>query len=150
MKLYRQRLTSKSRFRKPSWVKHWVRRSALPCDADEVYFNNRVNQVSGKVNEMPFNLKYTPRTDIQGNHGVNVDYGLLAGLDPNRALVFALQARGDKLISRSFTRRHLPIQINPSEEERAVDMEDMRDSLKQSIQALASAIPALATQVKTP
>jgi len=25
-----------------------------------------------------------------------------AGLDPNRALVFGLQARGDKLISRDF------------------------------------------------
>ena len=123
---------------------------SLAMRCDEVYFNNRVNQVSGKVNGVPFNLKYTPRTDIQGNHGVNVDYGLLAGLDPNRALVFALQARGDKLISRSFTRRHLPIQINPSEEERAVDMEDMRDSLKQSIQALASAIPALATQGQDP
>ena len=121
---------------------------ALQCD--ETYFTNRANQVSGKVNGVPFNLKYTPRTDIAGNYGVNVDYGLLAGLDPNRALVFALQARGDKLISRSFTRRHLPIQINPSEEERAVDMEDMRDSLKQSIQALASAIPALATQGQDP
>ena len=123
---------------------------SLAMQCDETYFANRQNQVSGKVNGVPFSLKYRPSSDIQGNYGVNVDYGLLAGLDPNRALVFALQARGDKLISRSFTRRHLPIQINPSEEERAVDMEDMRDSLKQSIQALASAIPALATQGQDP
>lgn len=121
---------------------------AMLCD--ETYFPDRTNTVSGKVNGVPFNLKYTPNRDIAGDYGVNVDYGLLAGLDPNRALVFALQARGDKLISRSFTRRHLPIQINPSEEERAVDMEDMRDSLKQSVQALATAIPALATQGQDP
>lgn len=123
---------------------------SLAMRCDDVYFPSRTNTVSGKVNGVPFNLKYTPSRDIAGDYGINVDYGLLAGLDPNRALVFALQARGDKLISRSFTRRHLPIQINPSEEERAVDMEDMRDSLKQSVQALATAIPALTTQGQNP
>lgn len=123
---------------------------SLAMRCDDVYFANRTNTVSGKVNGVPFNLKYTPARDISGDYGINVDYGLLAGLDPNRALVFALQARGDKLISRSFTRRHLPIQINPSEEERAVDMEDMRDSLKQSVQALATAIPQLASQGQDP
>ena len=123
---------------------------SLAMRCDDVYFQSRTNTVSGKVNGVPFNLKYTPSRDISGDYGINVDYGLLAGLDPNRALVFALQARGDKLISRSFTRRHLPIQINPSEEERAVDMEDMRDSLKQSVQALATAIPQLTTQGQDP
>lgn len=123
---------------------------SLAMRCDDAYFPTRTNTVSGKVNGVPFNLKYTPSRDIAGDYGINVDYGLLAGLDPNRALVFALQARGDKLISRSFTRRHLPIQINPSEEERAVDMEDMRDSLKQSVQALATAIPQLTTQGQDP
>jgi hypothetical protein len=123
---------------------------SLSMATDEAYFGDIPKQVSGKVNGVPYALKYTPNKDINGNYGVNIEYGLMAGLDPNRALVFALQARGDKLISRSFTRRHLPIQINPAEEERAVDMEEIRDSLKAGVSSLAAAIPQMVTQGQDP
>ena len=117
---------------------------------DEAYFGDVSREVQGSSNGVPYKLKYKPQSDIAGQYGVNVEYGLMAGLDPNRALVFALQARGDKLLSRSFVRRHLPISMNAAEEERAVDMEEMRDSLKASVASLAAAIPQMASQGQDP
>lgn len=117
---------------------------------DEAYFPNLTRNVAATANGTQFQLKYTPAKDIKGDYGVNVEYGLMAGLDPNRALVFALQARGDKLISRSFTRRHLPISLNAAEEERAIDMEEMRDSLKAGVASLAAAIPQMAASGQDP
>lgn len=123
---------------------------SIALEVDEAYFANVTKDVSGVANGSQYQLKYKPSSDIKGKFGVNIEYGLMAGLDPNRALVFALQARGDKLISRSFTRRHLPISLNASEEERAIDMEEMRDSLKAGVASLAAAIPQMAAQGQDP
>lgn len=117
---------------------------------DEAYFANISREVSATANGVPYKLKYKPSTDINGNYGVTVEYGLMAGLDPNRALVWGLQARGDKLISRGMLRRNLPISLNAGEEERAIDIEEMRDSLKNSISQLAQAIPMMVTQGQDP
>lgn len=123
---------------------------SIALQIDEAYFPNITKDVSGVANGSQYQLKYKPSSDIKGKFGVNIEYGLMAGLDPNRALVFALQARGDKLISRSFTRRHLPISLNAAEEERAIDMEEMRDSLKAGVASLAAAIPQMAAQGQDP
>ena len=117
---------------------------------DEVYFADVSREVSATANGVPYKLKYKPSTDINGNYGVTVEYGLMAGLDPNRALVWGLQARGDKLISRGMLRRNLPISLNAGEEERAIDIEEMRDSLKASMAQLAQAIPMMVTQGQDP
>lgn len=117
---------------------------------DEAYFGDFEREVSGSANGVPYKLKYKPSRDIKGNHGVVVEYGLMAGLDPNRALVFALQARGDKLLSRGFVRRNIPVTLNASEEERAIDIEEMRDSIKSGISALAQAIPQMVMQGQNP
>ena len=117
---------------------------------DETYFTDVTREVSATANGVPYKLKYKPSNDINGNYGVTVEYGLMAGLDPNRALVWGLQARGDKLISRGMLRRNLPISLNAGEEERAIDIEEMRDSLKSSISQLAQAIPMMVTQGQDP
>jgi hypothetical protein len=117
---------------------------------DEVYFTDVAREVSATANGVPYKLKYKPSSDINGNYGVTVEYGLMAGLDPNRALVWGLQARGDKLISRGMLRRNLPISLNAGEEERAIDIEEMRDSLKASISSLAQAIPMMVSQGQDP
>ncbi len=87
---------------------------------------------------------------FDGDYTVDVQYGLMAGLDPNRALVFGLQARGDKLISRDFLRRQMPFSFNATQEEEKVDTEDLRDAMKQAIASYAQAIPALASQGQNP
>jgi hypothetical protein len=117
---------------------------------DEVYFPDLQREVSATANGVPYKLKYKPSVDIKGNYGVTVEYGLMAGLDPNRALVWGLQARGDKLISRGMLRRNLPISINAGEEERAIDIEELRDSMKSSIAGLAGAIPQMVMQGQDP
>ena len=68
----------------------------------------------------------------------------------NRALVFGLQARGDKLISRDFLRRQMPFSFNATQEEEKVETEELRDAMKQAIASYAQAIPALASQGQDP
>ena len=117
---------------------------------DEAFFPDITREVSATANGVPYKLKYKPSSDIAGNYGVTVEYGLMAGLDPNRALVWGLQARGDKLISRGMLRRNLPISLNAGEEERAIDIEEMRDALKASVSQLAAAIPQMVMQGQDP
>jgi len=108
---------------------------------DEALWPNVEKTVRGNTNGTPYELRYTPSKDIKGDHTIDVQYGLMAGLQANQALVFGLQARGDKLISRRFLRTQLPVAFDPAAEESQVDVEDMRDSLKEAFAALAGAIP---------
>jgi hypothetical protein len=111
---------------------------------------NDEKTIRGNSNGTPYELKYTPSKDLRGDHTINVQYGLMAGLQANQALVFGLQARGDKLISRNFLRTQLPISFDPAEEEAKVDVEDLRDSMKEAFAAMAQAIPAMAQQGQAP
>lgn len=111
---------------------------------DEKVFGSLKRTVRGNSMGVPFEVTYTPETDIKGDYTVEVVYGLMAGLDPNRALVFGLQARGDNLISREFMQENMPFSVNPTEEQQRIDIEDMRDALKQAVAGYAQAIPVLA------
>jgi hypothetical protein len=119
-------------------------------ELDEKVWPNRTKQVEGNANGTPYSLTYTPSKDIKGIYSVDVQYGLMAGLNPNQALVFGLQARGDRLISRDFFRRQLPFSIDAGEEEAKVDIEDLREALKQAVAAYSQALPALAQQGQDP
>lgn len=117
---------------------------------DETLYANVEKSVRGNADGTPYEIKYRPARDIKGDYTVDVQYGLMAGLDPNRALVFGLQARGDKLISRDFLRRQMPFALDASEEESKVDIEEMRDALKQAVAGYAQAIPVLAQNGQDP
>jgi hypothetical protein len=117
---------------------------------DEMLFGNDEKTLRGNADGTPYEIKYRPSRDIKGDYTVDVQYGLMAGLDPNRALVFGLQARGDRLISRDFLRRQMPFALNASEEEQRVDIEEMRDALKQAVAGYAQAIPVLAQNGQDP
>ena len=119
-------------------------------EADEKVWPNTEKTLRGNDNGTPYEINYTASKDIKGDYTVDAQYGLMAGLKPNQALVFGLQARGDKLISRDFLRRQMPFALDASEEEQKVDIEEMRDALKQSVQGYAQAIPALAQQGQDP
>jgi len=123
---------------------------ALALKVDEKIFGNVEKELRGIYNGTPYNIKYKPSRDIGGDYTVDVQYGLMAGLDPNRALVFGLQARGDKLISRDFLRRQMPFSFNATQEEEKVETEELRDAMKQAIASYAQAIPALASQGQDP
>lgn len=118
--------------------------------ADEAFFGEETKTMRGNADGTPYEIRYTPSKDIKGDYTVDVQYGLMAGLDPNRALVFGLQARGDRLISRDFLRRQMPFALNATEEEQRLDIEEMRDALKQAVAGYAQAIPALAQNGQDP
>lgn len=119
---------------------------SIALEMDQAIWTDMQKKVTGLNGGTPFELSYTPSRDINDHFVVDVEYGVMSGLDPNRALVWGLQARGDKLISRSFLRRNLPVAMNVNEEERIIDIEEMRDALKASVQSYAQALPTLASQ----
>jgi hypothetical protein len=71
-------------------------------------------------------------------------------MDPNRAIIALLQMRSDKLVSRDYVRREIPLDLNVTQEEQRVDIEEMRDSLRVAVAQYAQAIPALASQGQDP
>ena len=113
---------------------------------DEKVFGNIKKKIRGSDDGTPYELSYTPSQAINGDYTVDVQYGLMAGLDPNRAAIFGLQLRGDKLISRDFLRRNLPFNINVTQEEQKVDTEELRDALRVAISQFATTIPMIASQ----
>jgi len=117
---------------------------------DEKLFGNVEKEVRGVVSGAPYEINYTPSRDIAGDYWVDVSYGMMAGLDPNRALVFGLQARGDKLISRDFLRRQMPWDMNVTSEEQKVEVEELRDSLMSAMASYSQALPAMAAQGQDP
>jgi hypothetical protein len=107
-------------------------------------------EIRGNDNGVPYALSYIPKKDIAGDHSVDISYGAAAGLDPNRALVFLLQADGAGLLSKSYIRRNLPIDLDDVEEERKIAVEQTRLAVIQSMDAMAQAIPQMASQGQDP
>jgi hypothetical protein len=121
----------------------------LCFEMDELLFNEE-KSVRGVAQGTPYELKYMPSKDIKGDTSVEVRYGLMAGLDPSRALIFSLQALGADLVSKDFIRRELPWSVNVTMEEQRIEIEKMRENLTASITASAQAIPAMVAQGQDP
>jgi hypothetical protein len=119
-------------------------------EADEKVFGGIPKTIKGTDDGTPYVLKYTPSRDIKGEYGVDVRYGIMSGMDPNRAIIALLQMRSDKLVSRDYVRREIPMDLNVTQEEQRVDIEEMRDSLRVAVAQYAQAIPALAAQGQDP
>jgi hypothetical protein len=119
-------------------------------EADEKLFGNKVKEIRGIDDGTPYTMKYVPSRAINGDYTVDVRYGIMSGLDPNRAVIALLQMRSDKLVSRDYVRREIPVEINVTQEEQKVDIEEMRDALRVAVSQYAQAIPALAAQGQDP
>jgi len=117
---------------------------------DEKIFGNKVKEIRGMDDGMPYTMKYTPSKAINGDYTVDVRYGIMSGMDPNRAVIALLQMRSDKLVSRDYVRREMPVEINVTQEEQKVDIEEMRDSLRMAVAQTAQAIPELIAQGQDP
>jgi hypothetical protein len=99
--------------------------------------------VRGYNDGSPYELKYNPTKDIKGDYTVEVRYGLMAGLDPSRALIFSLQALGGDLVSREFVMSELPWSVNVAKEQERIDIQRMRDNLNKAVSAAAGALPEM-------
>lgn len=121
----------------------------LCFEMDEKLFDTE-KTMYGTYKGAPYEITYKPSSDIKGDHNIQVRYGLMAGLDPSRALIFSLQALQAGLISREFIMSELPWSINVSLEKDRIDVERMRDSLSASLTALSQAIPQMAANGADP
>ena len=119
-------------------------------EVDEKIFGSMTKEIKGVDDGTPYTMKYVPSRDIKGEYGVDVRYGIMSGMDPNRAIIALLQMRSDKLVSRDYVRREIPMELNVTQEEQRVDIEEMRDSLRVALAQYAQAIPALAAQGQDP
>jgi hypothetical protein len=106
--------------------------------------------VRGVNDGAPYELKYNPAKDIKGDYTVEVRYGLMAGLDPSRALIFSLQAMGGDLVSREFVMSELPWALNVSKEQERIDVQRMRDNLNKAIESSAAALPEMIATGQSP
>lgn len=98
----------------------------------------------------PYSIDYTPAKDINGDYTVDVHYGMLAGLNPAQGLIFVLQARQGGFISKDTAMRELPFNVDVTQEQEKIEVENMRESLLGALQALTQAIPQMATQGQDP
>src|SRR5574340_42985 len=87
-----------------------LRKAMMLCfEMDEKFWPNVTKDIHGQSLESPEKISYTPAKDIKGDYFIAVDYGFLLGLDPNRNLLFILQALSAGLISKDTASRNLPI-----------------------------------------
>ena len=115
---------------------------AVCFEIDEKYFPGKKTS-RGVHNGAPYELTYTPENDINGDYSVQARYGLMAGLDPSRALIFSLQALQAGLVSKDFIMRELPWAMNVSAEQERIDVENLRDTLTKALAASAQALPQM-------
>jgi hypothetical protein len=123
---------------------------AICFKTDEKIFGNTIKEIRGVDDGTPYTLKYNPAKAINGDYTVDVRYGIMSGMNPNNATVALLQMRSDKLVSRDYVRRELPIEINVTQEEQKVDIEEMRDALRTAVAQTALAIPQMVSQGQDP
>jgi hypothetical protein len=106
--------------------------------------------MAGIYQGAPYEISYKPSKDIKSDYSIQVRYGVMAGLDPSRALIFSLQALQAGLLSREFVMSELPWSMNVGLEKDRIDIERMRDALSGSIGALTQAIPQMASNGADP
>ena len=132
------------------FAKLFVEIIGLCFKVDEKIFGNKVKEIRGIDDGTPYSMKYVPAKVINGDYSVDVRYGIMSGMDPNRATIALLQMRSDKLVSRDYVRRELPVEINVTQEEQKVDIEEMRDALRVAVAQYAQTIPLAAQQGQDP
>jgi hypothetical protein len=122
----------------------------LAFEMDEKFWPEARKSISGVINGTPFEESYIPARDIKGDYRVSVSYGFASGMNPNQALIFLLQLRGDQLVSRDFVQRQLPMDVDVAQLQAEVDKEQATDALKQGVFSLLSSMGIMAQQGMDP
>ena len=123
---------------------------SICLEMDERLWGDTEKTVHSVANGTPYELTYKPAQAIKGQYSVNYEYGVMAGLDPNRALVWGLQGLGANLFSKGWMRRQLPVGLDVEQEERVIDVERLREAALTAVEATAQAIPQLAANGADP
>lgn len=120
--------------------------AAICFELDEALWPTTDKSIRGLEDGAPFEVKYRPSRDIAGDYTASVSYGLTAGLDPNRSLVFLLQGLTSGVFSVDTVQRQMPFELDVVGEQKRINVEQIRNALLASIAALPQAIPAMAMQ----
>jgi hypothetical protein len=123
---------------------------AMCFEMDEILWPNTERSVRVKDAGSPTEITYIPVKDIKGDYSCDVSYGAVAGLDPNRSLIFLLQAISGGMMSRETGRRFLPVDVDHMQESKRMDLEAIRDAELGAIAALSQAIPQMAANGQDP
>ena len=131
-------------------VSNTLRQVISVCfEVDEKVYN-KSKTIRGVDAGAPFAIDYLPKKDINGDHSVEVRYGMLAGLNPAQGLVFILQAMQGNLLSEDTAMRELPFNVNVTIEQEKIEIEKMRKSLLSAFEQSAQAIPQMIAQGQDP
>jgi len=122
----------------------------LCFDMDEKLWPDVEKTINGVSEGAPYRLKYTPSKDVDGDRTVDVTYGGVQGLDPNRALIYLLQLQGGGLVSKAYVRRNTSNDINSAEEESQITLEAVRDALIQGLSATGQSMAGMIAQGQDP
>lgn len=132
-------------------IGHALEQALMLCfEMDEKFWPSATKTVTGVINGTPFQQAYSPGKDISGDYRVSVTYGFASGMNPNQALVFLLQLRGDQLVPRDFVQRQLPMDVDVTALQAQIDNEEITDALKQGVFAMLSSIGIMAQQGMDP
>lgn len=124
--------------------------TSLAFELDVKLWPTTRKRIQGNQGGEPFDLTYTPKTDLGDNLSADVSYGYAAGLSPNQAIVMLLQLRGDELISRDTFRRQLPFDVDIDDEQRRIDVNRTEDAAMQGMFALLQSMGPMAAQGMDP
>lgn len=122
------------------------RLTMMAYELDETYWPDLRKEIRGTAEGVPFSDGYTPARDIRGDYTCDVTYGMMAGMDPNRGLVFILQALGAGLLDRQTAMRQMPFDIDVTQLSQNIEVEKMREAGLAGIQATVQAIGPMIEQ----
>lgn len=123
---------------------------SLSFEMDEKVFGGYEKTLTGSENGTSFEITYNASKDIAGDYTITVRYGVMAGLDTNRAMIYSLQGLQAGLFSKDLVRRELPFSMDIEDEERKILLEKMDDAAVQALLNYSQSIPMLAQQGQDP
>lgn len=113
-------------------------------ELDQKLWPNAERSVRVKDAGSPVQMTYKASKDIADDFSCDVSYGAVAGLDPNRSLIFLLQAVSGGMISRETARRFLPVELDDLAESKRMDLESIRDAELAAVAALPQVMAQMA------
>lgn len=120
--------------------------TSLCFELDEVWWPNETKTVNGTLSGTSYEFTYTPNRDINGRYACTVTYGFAAGMQPSQSIIVLLQLEGAGLISKATLQENLPVDIDHVQEQKRIDIEGWRDSLKQGVFSYLQASGQIAAQ----
>ncbi|MBX6421351.1 MAG: hypothetical protein IRZ06_10180 [Nevskia sp.] len=117
--------------------------TSIAFEFDDKLFGDFERRLTGFENGAPYEIRWKPSRDLRGDYSCEVTYGFYAGQSLPQAIVTMLQLRADRDMSRDTLMRNIPWDIDVEEELRNIDVEDLRQTLKNAIAATSGAIPQL-------